>query len=494
MSDGIRDVLNGANALYKGAKVTLSYMFKKKFCVQYPEEKHPVPPRFRGKLRIQDTIDSPIAPVTWQQAVAIKDKEGEMPPCMEACPDHQHARDYIRFIMQKQYLLGLQISRLTMPYSGCLGRICTRPCEKACRMGEEGEPIAICQLKRFVADWARENVPMDQWDPVVDKVPGAERYHIAIIGGGPAGMTSAHMLGREGYRVTVYERLPILGGYLAVGIPPQRLPRNVLEAENQSVLRYGVEARLNCKVGEDISFMEIYEKHDAVLLASGATTPFMLGIPGENLPGVFKGEYFLEDYCLGQDFKMGPKVVVIGLGLSGVDCARVARTLGGEDVTFVERMPRAYAGAPEHEILEAEAEGIKVLDSVSATQFMEKDGKVCGLEIIKMDPSERDTNGRPLPKPIEGTKFVLPADTVISAISRTANFSYLPTDMGFQFKRNKTIVVDEKFMTHVPGVFASGDAVIGAYTVIAAMGQARFASDNIKAFLATREPRRGQGR
>jgi NADPH-dependent glutamate synthase beta subunit-like oxidoreductase len=491
MGNIIKDVFGGANALYKGAQVTFGYMFKKRFNVQYPEDKLPLPSRFRGVLRIKDTIGSPTAALTWQQAIDVTDKEGEMPPCMQACPDHQHARDYIRFIQQRQYLLGLQISRLTMPYPGCLGRVCTRPCEDACRMGEEGESIAICQLKRFVADWAYQNVPMEQWDPVVDKVPGAERYSIGVIGGGPAGMTCAQQMARKGYRVTVYEKQPVLGGYLYTGIPQHRLPREVIDHENESVLRYGVEARLNCTVGKDMSFMDIYNRHDAVMLSTGAILPFDLGIPGEELKGVHKGEEFLEEVCLGREVKLGKRVVVVGLGLTAMDCARIARRVGGEDVKFVYRRTRDLAPAPEHEIADAEEEGIEVLELLSPIRVVGENGRVVGLEVQKMGLGERDTSGRPQPVPIEGSNYIMPVDDILTAISRTADYSYLPADLGFKFKRNKTIVVNDKLMTDVPGVFASGDGVIGAWTVIAAIGQARFASNYMVEYLKDKAPKRG---
>ncbi|MFA4985824.1 MAG: FAD-dependent oxidoreductase [Candidatus Brocadiia bacterium] len=487
----LREVLQGTGALLKGMKVTFGYIFRRHFNVPYPDRKIVLPPRFRGFLRIKDVIQSPIAPVNWQQAVDCTDAPGKMPPCMEACPDHQHARDYIRFIQQKQYLQGLQISRLTMPYSGCLGRICTRPCEDACRMGEEGESIAICQLKRFVADWAAENVPMDQWDPVVEKHAGAERYRIAVIGGGPAGMTGAFILARYGYRVTVFERQPVLGGYLYTGIPPHRLPREVIERESQSVLRYGVEARMNCEVGRDIKFTDIYRDYDAVLLANGAIVPFGLGIPGEELNGVHAGELWLEEVCLGRGKRIGKKAVVIGLGLTAMDCARCALRMGAEEVTFVYRRTRDIAPAPEHEIADAEAEGCKLVELVAPIRVIGEDGHVTGLELQKMRLGDRDSSGRPQPIPIPGSNYIMPVDDILTAISREPNYSFLPLELGFQLRRNKTMIVDENYMTHVPGVFAAGDNVVGAQTVIVAIGQARFASEAIARYLKGQAPKAG---
>ncbi len=487
----IQRTYKGAGALLKGLSVTFKYIFKKRFNVPYPDEKLPLPPRFRGMLRIKDTVDSSTAPLKWEQAIAVTDKQGAMPPCMEACPDHQHARDYIRFIQQRQYLLGLQISRLTTCYSGSLGRICTRPCEDACRMGEEGESIAICQLKRYVADWAYKNVPPDQWDPIVEKHPNAERYHIAVIGGGPAGMTCAYIMGRWGYKVTVYEKLPVLGGYLANGIPPHRLPREILHAENESVLRYGVEVILNCTVGKDITFKEIYDKYDAVMLSTGAIMPFKMGIPGEDLEGVHGGETYLEEVCLGNAKKLGKRVAVVGLGLTAMDCGRVALRMGGEEVTYLYRRTKDIAPSPEHEIEDAIAEGCKLRELVSPVQVIGKDGKVVGIEIQKMKLGPRDSSGRPRPVPSEEPNEIVPVDDILTAISRTCDYRYLPDDMGFEFKRDKTLVVDDKYMSTVQGVFGAGDGVIGPWTVIAAIGQARFASKHIADYVQSRDPKKG---
>ncbi|MDZ7816188.1 MAG: FAD-dependent oxidoreductase [Planctomycetota bacterium] len=491
MANVFSEVLSGTVALYKGMRVTLGYMFKQRFNVPYPEKKHPLPERFRGVLRIKDKIDSPTAPLTWQQAVDVTDKEGAMPPCMEACPDHQHARDYIRFISQRQFLLGLQISRLTMPYPGSMGRACARPCEQACRMGEEGESIAICQLKRFVADWGRENVPMEQWDPVVNKVKGAERYRIAIIGGGPAGMTAAHMLGRKGYGVTVFDNRAVLGGYFSVGIPQHRLPREIVDEENESVLRYGVEARLNCTVGKDIEFRDIYKEFDAVLLSTGATVPNSLGFEGEDMEGIYKGEYFLEKVCLGQPPKVGKKVIVIGLGLTAVDCARVARRLGGEIVKFSSQHTKKEAPAPEHEIADCEGEGIEVIELVNPVGFIGENGKLTALKLVKTKLGELDSSGRRRVIPLPGTEFTIPTDCVITAISRKCDYSYLPEDMDFTFRRNKTVKVDENYMTNVDGVFAAGDGVIGPWNLISAIAQGRFASGGVERYLDGKTPKKG---
>ncbi len=492
MSNIIKDVYGGARALWKGLNVTFGYMFRKRFNVPYPDKKLPIPPRFRGLLRIKDKVDSPTAKLTWEQAYEITDAEGRMPPCMEACPNHQHARDYIRFIMQRQYLLGLQISRLTMSYPGVLGRVCTHPCEDACRMGEEGEPIAICQLKRFLADWARKNeIPPDDWNPKVEKLQGAERYHVGVIGAGPAGMTCAYIMARWGFRVTVYEKLPVIGGYLAVGIPPHRLPRDVLNAENETVLRYGVEVVLNCEVGKDISFDEIYEKHDAVMVATGAIVPLKMGIEGEDLEGVYGGEHYLKEVCLGRGQKVGKRVAVVGLGLTAMDCARVALRMGGEEVTFVYRRTKEFAPAPEHEIADAVGEGCKLLELVSPVRVVGENGKVVGLELQKMKLGERDASGRPRPVPSGEPNFVLPVDTILTAISRTCDYGFLPEKYGFEYKRNKTLVVDDRYMTPVEGVFAAGDGVIGPWTVISAIGQARFASQHMAEYLLARKPKNG---
>ena len=491
MGNIFANVLHAAKSLLRGLRITLRSIFGARLQGHHTPISTSPPSRFQGMLRIKDVIGSPTASQTWMQAVTMADGERDMPYCMDTCPLHQRSGDCIRFIAQRQYLSGLQVLRLNTCYAGTLGRICPAPCEAQCRMGEEGEPIAVRQLERFVADWAMENVPMEQWEPPhIEKHKNAQHYSIAVIGGGPAGMTCAYIMARWGYRVTVFEKRKLLGGYLAVGIPAYRLPKNILDIEHQSVMRYGIEVRLDCEIGKDITFDEIHSGYDAVMLASGSSVPLNLGIPGDALEGVIVGESFLERVNLGEKGEIEKDIVVIGFAFTAIACARTALRLGADNVYLL--CNRRYDDVLKRypEIAEAKAEGCKVMEMVIPSRIIGKGGKVKGVELLRLEVGDVGTMPNGL-KPVEGSAFILPADTVLTALSRIPDSGFLPENMGFEFNDIRAVVVDGNSATGVEGVFAAGESVTGPRPAVSAMSGALLASEKMAQFLQARTPKMG---
>ncbi|HDN78902.1 MAG TPA: FAD-binding protein, partial [Chloroflexi bacterium] len=436
--------------------------------------------------------------IPFPQAVPNKyviDKRG-VAPCKDACPAHIDVQGYVALIARGKFKEALALIYKTVPFPGVLGRVCPHPCEQACNRGGVDQPVAICALKRFVADWCMGRGAgggeRGAWDEVLSIVrethfadrpsPPAPRK-IAIVGSGPAGLTAAYFLALWGYKVTVFEALPVAGGMMAVGIPEYRLPRDVLKEEIERIRSLGVEIRLNTPVGPNgVSLDELRREYDAVFLAVGAHKGRRLRIEGEDLEGVLPGVEFIRNLNLGRPVKVGKKVVVIGGGNVAIDAARSAVRLGAENVAIVYRRSRAEMPASPWEVEDAEEEGVRIEFLASPVRILGENGKVTGIECIRMRLGEPDETGRRRPIPIEGSEFVIECDTVIPAIGQMADVEALGAEL--ETGRRGTIQVNPATMeTNIPGVFAGGDAVLGPATVIEAIAQGRRAAEAIDLYL-----------
>jgi heterodisulfide reductase subunit A len=414
--------------------------------------------------------------VPFPQAVPNKytiDKRG-WPPCKDACPAHIDVQGYVALIGQGKFAEALALIRQTIPFPGVIGRVCNHPCEEACNRGEYDQAISICSLKRFVADVEAEPAPL----PAVE----AQRdQRVAVVGAGPAGLTAAHDLALRGYGVTVFEALPVAGGMLAVGIPDYRLPRDVLDREIGRIQALGVEIRLNTPVGgEGAPTLDgLRREYDAVFVSVGAHRERQLRIEGEDLTGVMPGAVFLRELNLGRPVAAGRRVAVAGGGNVAIDAARSALRMGAEEVTIVYRRSRAEMPASAWEVEDAEEEGIHFHFLASPTRILGEDGKVAGLECIRMELGEPDASGRRRPLPVPGSEFVLPVDTVIPAIGQAPDLGFL-ADGELPVTRWETLAADpETLATGVPGVFAGGDAVSGPATAIKAIAAGKRAAQSI---------------
>ena len=422
--------------------------------------------------------------IPFPQAVPNKytiDKRG-WPPCKEACPAHIDVQGYVALIGQGKFAESLALIRRTIPFPGVIGRVCNHPCEAACNRGEYDQPVAICALKRFVADIEEEPAPLPTIETPRDQT-------VAIVGAGPAGLTAAHDLALEGYSVTVFEALPVAGGMLAVGIPDYRLPRDVLEKEIERIKALGITIQLNAPIGGEggPSLADLRRDYDAVFVSVGAHEERLLRIEGENLEGVMPGARFLRDLNLGREVGMGRRVAIVGGGNVAIDAARSALRLGAESVTIVYRRSRAEMPASAWEVEDAEEEGIEFHFLANPVRVLGQEGRVIGLECQRMKLGEPDASGRRRPLPIEGSEFVLDVDTVIPAIGQAPDVGFMGSE-GLGVTRRGTLAADpDTLATEVPGVFAGGDAVSGPATAIKAIAAGKRAAQSIHRYLQGEE-------
>jgi len=436
------------------------------------------------------------------------DRQGN-PPCMEACPIHQNAAGYVSLIAAGRFAEAARLIRRRNPLPFICGRVCYAACEEACSRAEVDEPIAIRALKRFVMDWEREHEPDPQPDP-------PEHHHperVAVIGSGPAGLTCAFDLAREGYQVTVLEKHDRLGGMLAIGLPGYRCPRPILERDLDYIRRLGVDMQTGKELGRDFSLEDLLSDvpgfgFKAVFLGIGAHEGRPLGIPGEDAEGVITGVEYLRNVNLGLSQPTGRHVAVIGGGNTALDAARTARREGAE-VTVLYRRTRREMPADEDEFADAVAEGVRFDYLTAPVEVLTRNGRLRGLRCVRMELGEPDAGGRPRPVVLEGSDHDREFDTVIVSISQRPDRRWCDTERlaaarPLAFTEWDTLEVDPRSLaTAIPGVFAGGDAVLGPATVVESMGQGRRAAeaihkflrgaalDDFKSHLPPEQPRRG---
>ncbi len=407
--------------------------------------------------------------IPFPQAVPLKytiHKKGKS-PCKLACPTKTNVQGYVALIREGKFREALELVKKAHPFPGICGRICTHPCEKNCKRGDVDDPIAISALKRFIADL--EVTYEDA--PILPAPKERKSQKVAIIGSGPAGLTAAYNLTLEGYQTTVFEALPVLGGMMWVGIPPYRLPREVIQREIDDIVSLGVEVRLNTPIGEKIKLEDLKRDYDAIFIAAGAHKPFKLGIPGEDLAGVYHGVTFMRELNLNRTPEVKERVAVIGGGNTAMDCARSSIRLGSKEVYVLYRRSRDEMPVDPKEVNEAEEEGVRFQFLTSPTRILSDDDKsVSRIECIKMELGEPDESGRRRPVPIAGSEFTIEIDMVIPAISQAPDISFLPEEVQFEIDKWDRLAVNPiTLMTNQPGIFAGGDFVSGPSSVIQAI-------------------------
>jgi formate dehydrogenase major subunit len=385
-------------------------------------------------------------------------------PCTLACPVTTDAQGYIGLIAQGRWSDAVELIKETNPFPGVIGRVCTRPCEDACRRNLVEERVGICFLKRFAADRDRESPA--RFRPAV-KPPTGKR--VAIVGGGPAGLSAAYYLAREGHAATVFEALPKAGGMLRYGIPAYRLPKDVLDDEIGQVLALGVELRTGQRLGADFTLEQLRAEYDAVFLGIGAQLGTSLGFEG--IGGVMSGVDFLRRVGLGERIDLWTRVAVVGGGNVAIDAARSARRLGAEEVFLIYRRSRVEMPAHEREIEELEHEGIELVLLAHPTE-PKGSGRIKGVVCAKMALGAPDASGRRSPEPVPGSEFMLEVDLLVAAIGQAIDATGLEGLM-----KGKRLAVDGATMqTALPGVFAAGDAVTGPDAAIRAIAGGRDAA------------------
>lgn len=416
-------------------------------------------------------------------------------PCQTACPADTNVPAYIRMIVEERYGRSYEVNRLANVLPGVLGRICSRPCEDACRHGwpGNGEPVNICHLKRAAADHKTPDFR------ITENLFTPTGKRVAIIGAGPAGVAAAHDLSALGHYVTIYEREEKPGGMLFYGIPEFRLPRDVLQVEMLNATRLGVEVKTGVAVGpgpDDVRLSQLLDEYDAVLMATGCMVAIPLPLRGRDgdpdplraLPDVEYGLDFLVELHRGQSKTVGRRVAVVGAGFTAMDCARVARRLGAEEVAIHIRTTEEYIPVTHDEIFETKREGIKINGLRTPVDVITDDqGRLTGVKFVQNRLGGWRPNGRREAIPIEGSEFVEPCDTLLVAIGQKTLHDHL--DIDVELDRWGNMKIDENGMSSVPGLFAAGDYVSGPTTVIDAIGHGREVAIELDTWLMGR-PRR----
>ncbi|MBU6390678.1 MAG: FAD-dependent oxidoreductase [Planctomycetes bacterium] len=400
----------------------------------------------------------------------LKFKGGnEEAPCILACPIRQDARDYVQLIARGRFSEAFRLVRERNPLPSACGRICIHPCETKCRRNSTEAPIAIAWLKRFLGD----NFSEETRERTTEKYP--ER--IAIIGAGPAGLAAANDLALLGYSCTIFESNSTPGGMLRMGVPTYRLPRTAIDKDVEFIKKLGVEIKYNTTLGVDITFDSLKrEGFSAIFIGVGLLESRTLNIEGVNLDGVLKGVSFLHEVNTKGNAKIGKNVLVIGGGAVAMDCARTALRLKPQKVSVACLESRKEMPTTDFEIEEAIHEGVALYNSVGPKRILGKDGKVSGLETLKVK-YVFDEQKRFNPAFYEGSESVIEADTIILAIGQASNLSFLKGQEGIQVTRGGTIIVNPStFRTTVHGVYAGGDIVLGRGTMTESMAQGKKAA------------------
>ena len=415
-------------------------------------------------------------------------------PCIGGCPVKIHIPDFIAKVAEGKFEEAYQIIQKSSSLPAVCGRVCPQEtqCEQKCVRGVKGEPVAIGRLERFVADWHNEH----SCDLPVKAQPNGHK--VAVVGSGPAGLTCAGDLAKRGYDVTVFEALHLAGGVLVYGIPEFRLPKAIVQKEIDNLNALGVKVETNMVIGKVLSVDELMDEFafEAVFIGSGAGLPRFMNIPGENLKDVYSANEFLTRVNLMKAYKEdartpiahAKKVAVVGGGNVAMDAARCAKRLGAEEVTIVYRRSEAELPARREEVEHAKEEGISFKLLTNPVRILEgENGFVGGMECVEMELGEPDASGRRSPVVKENSEFTMDVDCVIMAIGTSPNPLIKSTTKGLETQRWGGIIADENGQTSREGVFAGGDAVTGAATVILAMGAGKTAAEEIDEYIKNKK-------
>ena len=410
-------------------------------------------------------------------------------PCISGCPVQIHIPDFIAKVAEGDFEAAYQIISESSSLPAVCGRVCPqeRQCESKCVRGIKGDAVSIGRLERFVADWHNSHCKV--WPAV----PEQNRHKVAVIGSGPSGLTCAGDLARLGYDVTVFEALHIAGGVLVYGIPEFRLPKKIVELEVNGLKALGVKIVTNVVIGRSMSIDDLFDDgFEAVYIGSGAGLPRFMGIPGESLKEVYSANEYLTRVNLMKAYQPGSttpiyharKVAVVGGGNVAMDAARSAIRLGAEEVYVLYRRSFEEIPARQEEVQHAQEEQIRFQTLTNPVEILgSDDGNVTGVRCIRMELGEPDSTGRRRPVPVPDSDFVIDADCVIMAIGTSPNPLIKSTTGGLEVNARGGIVADENGCTSRDGVFAGGDTVTGAATVIKAMGAGKIAAKSIDAYI-----------
>ena len=416
------------------------------------------------------------------------------PRCMTGCPFKINIPTFISLVAEEKFEEAYQVITKSSSLPAVCGRVCPQEsqCEGLCVRGVKGESVAIGRLERFVADWHNEHAVL----PTAK--PESNGHKVAVVGSGPAGLTCAGDLAKLGYEVTIFEALHLAGGVLVYGIPEFRLPKSIVQKEIDGLVALGVKVETNMVIGRSITINELIKEYgfEAVFIGSGAGLPKFMNIPGENLKGVYSANEFLTRVNLMKAYKpdsttpikLSKNVAVVGGGNVAMDAARCALRLGAEHVYIVYRRGMEELPARKEEVEHAEEEGIIFKTLTNPTEILgDETGTVCGMKCVEMELGEPDASGRRRPVVKPNSELVLDVDCVIMSLGTSPNPLIKATTEGLDTESWGGIIVDEAGLTSVEGVYAGGDAVTGAATVILAMGAGKTAAAGIDEYIKNKK-------
>ena len=457
-------------------------------------KKNPMPsqdPIVRGKnfLEVATGYTKEMAIDEAQRCLLCKN-----PRCMGGCPVHIHIPEFVGLVAEGKFEEAYQVISKSSSLPAVCGRVCPQEsqCEGLCVRGIKGEPVAIGRLERFVADWHNEHATEA---PVR---PASNGHKVAVVGSGPAGLTCAGDLAKLGYEVTIFEALHLAGGVLVYGIPEFRLPKSIVQKEIDGLVALGVKVETNMVIGRSITIDELVSEYgfEAVFIGSGAGLPKFMNIPGENLKGVYSANEFLTRVNLMKAYrpdsttpiKNSKNVAVVGGGNVAMDAARCALRLGAEKVYIVYRRGMEELPARKEEVEHAEEEGIIFKTLTNPTEIVgDATGTVCGMKCVEMELGEPDASGRRRPVVKPNSELLLDVDCVIMSLGTSPNPLIKATTSGLATESWGGIIVNEEGLTSVEGVYAGGDAVTGAATVILAMGAGKTAAAGIDEYIKNKQ-------
>jgi glutamate synthase (NADPH/NADH) small chain len=444
-----------------------------------------------AEVRIHNYQEVPIG-YTAEQAIAEAQRclDCPKPNCMPDCPVNIDIPGFLRLVGEGEFIAAALLIKKANALPAITGRVCPQECqcEGRCTLAKKFEAVAVGRLERFVADWERTSGSVS-----TPAIPAANGKKVAVVGSGPAGLTVAADLSQLGYQVTIFEALHEAGGVLIYGIPEFRLPKAIVKHEVDYVRSLGVTIQMDYVVGYSATLEELQKEYDAIFLGTGAGLPWFLGIPGENLGGVYSSNEYLTRANLMKAYRFpeydtpiahGDRVLIIGGGNTAMDSARTALRLGAKESIIVYRRSRAELPARLEEVEHAEQEGVQFHLLTTPIAFYGEGGRVKELECLKNELGEPDASGRRRPVAIEGSNFHIKADVMVVAVGQSPSPLISRVTPELALGKGGIVTVDQSSMkTSMKGVFAGGDVITGGATVILAMGQAKIASKAINDYL-----------
>ena len=410
-------------------------------------------------------------------------------PCKAECPAHIDVQGYVNLAAKGKFQEALELIKEASPFPTICGRVCPHPCEAACNRGGIDDPVATREIERYVAD-----LDLKEIQRYMPEIKDRREDKVAIIGSGPAGLTCAYYLAREGYQVTIFEKDTVPGGMLTAGIPSYRLPRGVIDAEIQLIRDMGVKIKTDIEIGKDTTIAQLREAgFKAFFTAIGTQECLQLGIEGEDLDGVYAGLDYLRQINRGESVTLGKNVAVVGGGNTAMDAVRSARRAGAENAFILYRRGLEEMPANAEEIEECQEEGISINTLIQPVRFIGEKDRVKAIECVKMQLTEPDESGRPRPEPVAGSQFIVEVDAVINALGQESDWACLTPECACTLSDWGTMNVDPlTLQSEDPDIFAGGDAVRGPKTVVEAIADGKQAAISIDRYIRGRDLRFGR--